>query len=130
MAVLETLNYKVRNVSENKDKSSEKSVSLNLSVIENNSKYLIHRAIVNQDNKNDKELLVQKQEVKSEQVVKNLGNKKVLDKLEQDQKIPLYGMEEELHLDLNHAHTQKKSILKNGNLLYKQHYLLPITKSQ
>lgn len=51
MAVLETLNYKVRNVSENKDKSSEKSVSLNLSVIENNSKYLIHRAIVNQDNK-------------------------------------------------------------------------------
>jgi large subunit ribosomal protein L4 len=51
MAVLETLNYKIRNVSENNDTSSEKSVSLKLSVIENNSKYLIHRAIVNQDNK-------------------------------------------------------------------------------
>lgn len=49
MAVVETLNYKVRNVSE--DTPSEKSVSLKLSVIENNSKYLIHRAIVNQDNK-------------------------------------------------------------------------------
>lgn len=51
MTVLETLHYKVKNVNENKDTSSEKSISLELSVTENNSKYLIHRAIVNQDNK-------------------------------------------------------------------------------
>lgn len=51
MTVLETLHYKVKNVNENKDASSDKSVSLKLSVVENNSKYLIHRAVVNQDNK-------------------------------------------------------------------------------
>lgn len=50
MAVLETLNYKVKTVSEGIDTSSEKNVSLKLNIIENNSKYLIHRAVVNQTN--------------------------------------------------------------------------------
>jgi large subunit ribosomal protein L4 len=50
MAVLETLNYKVKTVNDGTDTSSEKSVSLKLNIIENNSKYLIHRAVVNQNN--------------------------------------------------------------------------------
>ena len=50
MAVLETLNYKVKTIGEGTNTLSEKSVSLKLNIIENNSKYLIHRAVVNQNN--------------------------------------------------------------------------------
>jgi len=49
MAVVETLNYKVKNVIKEAD-SSERAVTLKLNVVQNNSKYLIHRAIVTQDN--------------------------------------------------------------------------------
>lgn len=50
MAVLETLNYKVKSVNEGTNGSSEKNVSLKLNVVEKNAKYLIHRAVVNQNN--------------------------------------------------------------------------------
>nr|YP_009420471.1 ribosomal protein L4 [Chroomonas placoidea]ASO76110.1 ribosomal protein L4 [Chroomonas placoidea] len=50
MALLETINYKVKTVNEGTDTSAERSVSLKLNIIKNNSKYLIHRAVVNQDN--------------------------------------------------------------------------------
>jgi len=50
MAVLETLNYKVKPVIKETDASSEKAVSLKLKIVTENSKYLIHRAVVNQSN--------------------------------------------------------------------------------
>uniref|UniRef100_A0A7S0W8A5 Large ribosomal subunit protein uL4c n=1 Tax=Hemiselmis tepida TaxID=464990 RepID=A0A7S0W8A5_9CRYP len=47
MAAIETINYKVNSL--DKDSSSEKSVSLELKVTPNNSKYILHRAVVKQD---------------------------------------------------------------------------------
>lgn len=47
MAVTEKLSYKINPLEKNE--SSEKSVSLTLKVTENNSKYLLHRAVVAQD---------------------------------------------------------------------------------
>lgn len=47
MAIVETLTYTVKSVEG--DSSSEESVALKLNVIKNNSKYLLHRAIVAQD---------------------------------------------------------------------------------
>jgi large subunit ribosomal protein L4 len=47
MAVTEKLSYKINPL--DKNGSSEKSVSLTLKVNENNSKYLLHRAVVAQD---------------------------------------------------------------------------------
>lgn len=50
MAVVETLTYTVKSIEG--DESPEKSISLKLNVIKNNSKYLLHRAIVAQDSNN------------------------------------------------------------------------------
>jgi large subunit ribosomal protein L4 len=47
MAIVETLTYTVKSI--DGELSSEKSVALKLNVIKNNSKYLLHRAIVAQD---------------------------------------------------------------------------------
>lgn len=47
MAILETLTYPVKSI--DGDLSSEKSVTFKLNVIKNNSKYLLHRAVVAQD---------------------------------------------------------------------------------
>lgn len=47
MAAIETTNYKVNSLG--KGSSSDKSVSLELKVTPNNSKYILHRAVVTQD---------------------------------------------------------------------------------
>lgn len=47
MAVIENLTYKINPL--DKNKSSEKSISLSLKVSKNNSKYILHRAVVAQD---------------------------------------------------------------------------------
>jgi len=47
MAAIDTINYKVNSL--DKGSSSDKSVSLELKVSQNNSKYILHRAVVTQD---------------------------------------------------------------------------------